>query len=175
MTTSIYIAARIRVNTDVECACTVGLWIVVLMVVCDSTVLKNKHLFLSELVWLIFNLEEKNKWLDEYIHYFILVLSCLICIANVDILELLACCWCWCKLVHLICISSLDWLYHPLLYTGLYRRLHTLLAVTVWLGCPKFGSLTWSPKVHTCTRCIIINNPHEYDVSAIEIHISSIT
>ncbi len=38
----------------------------------DGTILKNKRIILSVLVWFIFNLSEKNKWLDVHIHYNIL-------------------------------------------------------------------------------------------------------
>ncbi len=63
---------------------------------------------------------------------------------DMNILELVACCWCWCELVHLIPMFTVDWLCPSLLKIGLFIDAFTFLprllfglAVLVlgaWLG-----------------------------------------
>jgi hypothetical protein len=43
-----------------------------------------------------------------------------------------------------------------------HRSLHDLPRVTVWLGCPRFGYLAWSFRVHTHTH-IATSDYHMHD------------
>jgi hypothetical protein len=51
-----------------------------------------------------------------------------------------------------------------------YRRLHTLPMVTVWLGCPRFGGLAWDFRVCTLTHSAT-RNYHMHDGLATQVHI----
>jgi hypothetical protein len=129
-----------------------------LITVRDSNVLKNKCIFLSASVWFVIICKRKILWLDEQIHYFILVwLSCLICITKQG--------HAWAASVLLVLMRIgpprlhvlSSWLQYITRYVDgtVYRRLHTLPPVTVWPSCPKFGCLTESSQVHTCTHTML--------------------
>jgi hypothetical protein len=91
-----------------------------------------------------------------YTHCYILMqlFSCIWTVKG-DIIELLMCCWCWCELFHLVLhvYSRLTTEYSSVDGT-VYRCLHTLPAVTVWHGCPRFGVLAWSSNfTHAYLHC----------------------
>jgi hypothetical protein len=55
----------------------------------------------------------------------------------------------FCLDTDIISLSSIDGI--------VYRRLHTLPTVIIWLGCPRFGCLAWSfwSHAHTYTHPLL--------------------
>jgi hypothetical protein len=87
------------------------------------------------------------------------------------IISLYLCCWTWTylsygMLVVLMPICPLRPNVHSSLTMllssedgAVYRCLHSLATVTVWLGCPSFGRFAWDLRVHTLTH-IATSNYH---------------
>ncbi len=108
-----------------------------------------------------------------YIHYFTRLCdySLHILLLNMTILELLACGWCWCKLVHPVPMLTLDWLCHSLLLFEVFIDAFT---------CIPWGRLAWLPQFrcvaqdflfNTCTCCYKVNYHTHSWISDIYINI----
>jgi hypothetical protein len=120
---------------------------------------------------------KNKKWLDMYIHYIFY---------NCVIISLYSCCGTWTYLSYW-CVAGADanWStsspcsqfsdYVASSVDGtVYRRLHTLPMVTVWLGCPRFGCLALDFRVCTITHTVT-SNYRKHSGQAIPEHIHLIT
>ncbi len=76
---------------------------------------------------------------------------------NVDILKLLACCWCWCKLVHLVPMLTVDRLCHSLLRIGLFIDTFTFFPLPLFGLAALFGCFAWDLLVRTYTLTVTSN------------------
>jgi hypothetical protein len=80
------------------------------------------HIFSTCWNGLFLTCGDKYKWLVMYVHYLQdqMIITLHFMTLNVNILELLTCCWCCCELVHLVPMFTVDWLCHSLLQIGLF-------------------------------------------------------
>ncbi len=129
----------------------------ILSTVRNSTILKTNAY--SSLGWYgLFLTCGKNKKNVRHIH--IILQACdyslLFTLPNMDIFELLACCWYWCELVPFISMFSVDCSTLLCSEMGLFiDALHSSQG-PVWFGCPIFGCLAWNPSPHTQTLLQVI-------------------
>ncbi len=129
------------------------------VVVSDSTILKNKRVFLCRSILFIFNLCENIKKIGLAYKYIILQpcdYPSAFALLNVDMLELLVCWLCWCKLVHLVSMFPVDWLYRSLLWMRLYIEAFTFFHdhCLAWLSQIWVLGLEF-PIPHTLLQVII--------------------
>jgi hypothetical protein len=94
----------------------------------------------------------------QYVHYFTRLCDYFLVLLSldVDILELIVCCWCCCEFVHFVPMFTVDrrqTMSPPTVNWALYRHLRSLPMVTVWLNwLSELWVLDWDFQVRTLTH-----------------------
>ncbi len=119
-----------------------------------STTLKNKQIFLHEVIWFIFNLRRFKKNGQECMHIITRLCNYLLVFLSLDmhILELLVCCRCGCELGYFVPMFTVDCFCRSLLQIRLFIDAFTLFPWSLFGLAALVLDACWGSSWHIHTH-----------------------